>query len=123
MEWTAAAKSHQGEIARVFAALDGYCPDGACHIHVGDLPDSVCRILDAEPKGACDMLFNGPAGKLRINGERTARQKMRVQKTKRHIGVCHSRLLGAPAVAGRARIATGALRPDKEQTPGINSCD
>ena len=121
MQRAAAAERHQRKIARILAALDRHGANGARHIDVRHLTDAVRRVFDAQPQRPGDMLLHRARRQRRIDRKRSAGERMAVEKAEHHIGVRHRRPIGAAAIAGGPRIATGALRPHDQEPAGIDA--
>ena len=52
MQAAGAAERHEGELARIVAAIDGHQPDAVRHVCIGDPMDTECRFPDADAERA-----------------------------------------------------------------------
>ena len=109
-----AAEGQQREVARVVAALHRHHADGADHVVVDDGKDAARGGFDAHAERLGDAPCARRVRRLDIEREAAAEQVGR-QVPERQMRVRDGRLDAAAAVADRARLGAGALRPDDQR--------
>ena len=122
MQRAGAAKGHQGEIARVEAALDRHQADRVGHVGLGNRNDAQGRLLQSQAQRRGD----GGHGRSRQRGVKLARaveEKVAVEAPGHEVGIGHRRGAAALRVARRARIGAGTLRSDAQRSAAVDHGD
>lgn len=117
-----AAAADDIALARIDALIDGDVLDGADHIVIGGRIDRIGRLdaANAKPFGRLvDRGFRLAAVEL----DAAAKEIVRIDDAKHHIGVGDGRLGAAAAVAGGTRHGADAVRPDPQQSARIDPGD
>ena len=108
----AAEGDHRG-LARIDALVDRDRAHRERHRGVGDLHDAERRLRHAEPQRVGDLLPRSRASAAaRSSRIAPLRKRSAIDAAEHEVGVGDDRIGRALAVAGRAGIGAGALRPD-----------
>ena len=113
-----AAERHQGELARVVAALHRDDADGAFHIGVHHFQDALAQHLRAQA-GACREIRHRRPGARHVQSHVAAQESVRVQAAQVQAGVGDGQPR-ALAVTHRTRIGAGAPRADLQRAARID---
>ena len=81
----------------------------------GDAQDAVRGLVRPRPSGSANLRRAAPPGARRRRGSSRRRGTVGAKPPEHQVGVGDGRLGAAQAVAGRARLGAGALRPDVQR--------
>ena len=96
------------------AGLDRVDPRGVGHVLVHHLDDAEGCHLGIEAERGTERGRDRAPRRIGIEVQRAAGEALRIVAAKQQIGVRHGGPGAAAAVAGRAGIGAGALRPDRD---------
>ena len=113
MQWTRAAKGHQGELARIVALLYRDQPQRANHRLVGDVDDAFGGRLHRQAQRSRHRAYRLLGG-TSIEHHAAAEQRLR-KVPKDEVRVGHGRLRSSGPVGSRSRDRSRTLRPDSKR--------
>ena len=124
MQRRAAAEGDQIVLVDDGAALDGVHARGTRHVLRHHLVDGVGRHARSRARGPRRRRARArPWPRSRSSAMRAAGEVVRIDRAQHDIGVGHGRMHAAAAVAGRARLGAGALRPHRHALQRIDARD
>ena len=106
----AAAEGDQRESARVEAALDRDRPNRARHVGIDHRAHAERRVRHREPERARQRAPDRLFSERRIEGQRAAGKRGRIEIAQHQVGIGHRRLLAGLPVAGGAGLGPGRIR-------------
>ena len=118
-----AARRDQCEVARIVALRHRDFAHGERHLGDGDFDDGLRRRDRVHLQGAGDFLLDAAPGGVGIELHLAAQKIVGIEPPQHHIGVGDGGLQAAAAVADRAGIGAGALRPDLERAHVVEPGD
>ena len=114
---------NEGELAGVHPARDRVRADREGHVGVDDPDDAEGRVGDGEAELASDLLLDGAAREVGVDGEVAPQHLVRVEPAEGHLGVGDGGLVPALPVAGGAGVRPGRARPDVEPARRVDVGD